>query len=164
MPNYYPLAAQNEWQYKMKDGSSYSNKVTAADGHVFTMHNSAANTSSKVKLEGDTVYTDALQAGNFEKWVDNNLKTGDTWEIKFTANGLDSILILTVKETGMSKEVNGKNYDNVLFIEAENKMVINGSLMSLNFFTQYYYADGVGLVLTTSSAGDEHVLVSCTLN
>lgn len=164
MPNYYPLAAQNEWQYKMKDGSSYSNKVTAADGNVFTMHNSAANTSSQVKTEGDTVFTDALQAGQFAQWLGNNLKAGDTWEIKFTANGLDSILIMTVKETGMSKEVNGKNYDNVLFIEAENKMVINGSLMSLNFFTQYYYADGIGLVLTTSSAGDEHVLVNYTLN
>lgn len=164
MPNYYPLAANNEWQYKLKDGSTYTNKVTAADGNVFSMHNSAANTSSKVKVEGDTVYTDALQAGNFEKWISNDLKPGDTWEIKFTANGLDSILILTVKETGISKEVEGKNYDNVLFIEAENKMVINGSLMSLNFFTQYYYADGVGLVLTTSSVGDVHALVNYTLN
>lgn len=164
MPNYYPLAAQNEWQYKQKDGSTYTNKVTAANGNEFSMHNSAANTSSTVKKEGEVILTDALQAGNFAQWLANDLKPGDTWEIKFTANGLDSLLIMTVKETGTSKEVEGKNYDNVLFIEAENKMVINGSLMSLNFFTQYYYADGVGLVLTTSSAGDSHALVSYTLN
>jgi hypothetical protein len=164
MANYYPLATGNEWQYKQKDGSLYTNKITAANGNVYTMHNSAANTGSQVKAEGDLILTDALEAGKFSQWLGNALNTGDAWEIKFTANGLDSILILTVKETGISKEVEGKTYNDVLFIEAENKMVINGSLMSLNFFTQYYYANGVGLVLTTSSVGDVHALVHCTLH
>jgi hypothetical protein len=34
----------------------------------------------------------------------------------------------------------------------------------LNFFTQYYYADGIGLVLTTSSAGDSHALIKHSLH
>lgn len=162
--NYYPLAAQNEWQYKQKDGSTYTNKVTAANGNEFTMHNSAANTSSVVKIDGSSIVTDALEAGNFQQWLGNDLKSGDTWEIKFKANGLDCILIMTVKETGITKEVEGKPYSNVLFIEAENKIVMNGTLMALNFFTQYYYADGVGLILTTSSAGDIHALIEYKLN
>lgn len=164
MANYYPLANQNEWQYKQKDGSTYTNKVTAANGSQFTMHNSAANTTSNVKMEGDTMFTDALEAGNFVQWLKNDLKAGDTWEIKFKANGLDSILIMTVQETGISKEVEGKTYNNILLIESENKMVVNGTLMSLNFFTQYYYADGVGLVLTTSSVGDSHALINYQLH
>lgn len=159
MSNYYPLAALNEWQYKQKDGSTYTNKVTAANGNVFTMHNSAANTSCSVKTEGVAVLTDTLEAGNFQQWLGNDLKQGDTWEIQFKANGLDCILIMTVKETGISKEVEGKNYSNVLFIEAENKIIMNGTIMPLNFFTQYYYADGIGLILTTSSAGDSHSLI-----
>ena len=40
---------------------------------------------------------------------------------------------------------------------------MNGSQMALNFFTQYYYAAGVGLILTTSSAGDIHELTEYKL-
>jgi hypothetical protein len=161
---YYPLALNNEWQYKQKDGNTYVNKVTAANGNEFSMHNIAANTSSVVKTDGTIITTDALEAGNFQQWLNNDAKKGDTWEIQFKANGLDCILIMTVKETGISKEVEGKAYSNVLFVEAENKIIMNGTLMPLNFFTQYYYADGIGLVLTTSSAGDRHALVDYKLN
>jgi hypothetical protein len=161
--NYYPLALQNEWRYKQKDGSTYWNKVTAVNGDAFTMHNSAANTSSIVKIDGDQVTTDALEAGNFQLWLKNDLQKGESWEIKFRANGLDCILIMTVKETGGSKEVEGTTYHNVAQVEAENKLIVNGNLMPLNFFTQYYYADGVGLIQTTSSAGDIHSLIEYKL-
>ncbi|MCX6317900.1 MAG: hypothetical protein NTW29_11455 [Bacteroidetes bacterium] len=164
MANYYPLAAGNEWTYKQKDGSTYVNKVTGVAGDNYTMHNSAANTSSVVKVDGTKISTDALEAGSFSLWLANDLNKGDTWEINFKANGLDCILIMTVKDTGISKEVEGKNYSNVLFIEAENKISMNGSILPLNFFTQYYYADGTGLILTTSSAGDIHALVNCVLH
>ena len=161
--NYYPLALNNEWKYKQKDGSTYMNKVTGANGGEFTMHNSAANTSSAVKTNGNQITTDALEAGNFQLWLKNDLQKGESWEIKFKANGLDCILIMTVKETGISKEVEGKTYNNVLLVEAENKIIVNGTLMPLNFYTQYYYADAVGLILTTSSAGDIHSLIEYSL-
>jgi hypothetical protein len=161
--NFYPLALNNEWKYKQKDGSTYSNKVTAVNGNEFSMYNSAANSSSIVKIDGDKITTDALESGNFQQWLANDLVTGDSWEIKFKANGLDCILIMTVKDSGTSKEVEGRTYSNVLFIEAENKIIVNGNLMPLNFFTQYYYADGIGLILTTSSAGDLHSLIEYKL-
>lgn len=164
MANYYPLANGNEWTYKQKDGSTYVNKVTAANGNDYTMHNSAAGTSSIVRVNGSKISTDALEAGNFQEWLANDLNKGDNWEIKFKANGLDCILIMTVKDTGISKEVEGKTYNNVLFIESENRIIVNGSVMPLNFFTQYYYADGTGLILTTSSAGDLHALTGCVLH
>ncbi len=162
--NYYPLAAGNEWQYKQKDGSVYTNKVTAVNGNDFTIHNSAANTSSVVKTDGNMFSTDALEAGNFQQWLKNDLKKDDSWEINFKANGLDCILIMVVKETGMSKVVEGKTFNNIIFIEAESRVVVNGNMMPLGFFTQYYYAGDTGLVLTTSSAGDSHALVNYSLH
>lgn len=162
--NYYPLAAQNEWQYKQKDGSTYVNKVVSANGNEYSMHNSAANTSSIVRKDGSVFFTDALEAGKFSQWLTNDLKPGDQWEINFKANGLDCILVMMVKDSGVTKEVEGKTYTNVLFIEAENKMIMNNNIMPLNFFTQYYYADGIGLILTTSSVGDSHALIDYKLN
>jgi hypothetical protein len=164
MKNYYPLAAQNEWHYQQKDGSTYTNKVTAVNGHEYTMHNSAANTSSQVRVNGDLVETDALEKGIFQPWLHAVMETGTKWTIPFKANGLDCLLLMTVKETGMSKEVSGTVHHNVICIEAESQIIMNGSQMSLNFFTQYYYADGIGLILTTSSAGDTHALTHYKLN
>jgi hypothetical protein len=158
MKNYYPLALGHEWHYRQKDGSTYTNKVTAATGHEFTMHNSAANTSSIVRTDGNLMTTDALEAGNFQHWLTNDMQVGDHWVITFKANGLDCLLLMTVKETSMSKEVSGKVYTDVACVEAESQIIMNGSPMQLNFFTQYYYASDVGLILTTSSAGDIHEL------
>ena len=74
------------------------------------------------------------------------------------------MLVMTAKEKGITKEVEGKVYQDVLFIEAENKIIVNDTLMPLNFFTQYYYAHGIGLILTTSSAGDIHSLIDYKLH
>ena len=164
MTNYYPLALGNEWQYKQKDGTIYSNKITVATANQFTMYNSAANKTSVVKTDGILITTDVLEEGNFQPWLTNDLKTGDNWVVKFKVNGLDCMLVMTVRETGVSKVIGGITYKNVLFVEAENKVMINDSLVPLNFFTQYYYADGIDLVLTTSSAGDAHSLISYKLN
>ncbi|MBL7726818.1 MAG: hypothetical protein JNM68_03985, partial [Dinghuibacter sp.] len=105
-----------------------------------------------------------VEAGNFQPWLKDELNKGDQWEVHFTANGLNSIIVMTVKETGLTKEVDGKTYNDVAFVEAESKINMNGNIMALNFFTQYYYAPGVGLVLTTSSAGDEHALTAYELH
>ncbi len=164
MNNYCPLAVRNEWQYKQKDGNTYVNKIIAANDNEFTMHNSAVDKSNLVKTDGNLFTTDALETGNFQQWLKNDLQQGDQWSVYFKANGLDCILVMTVKEKGITKEVEGKNYTNVLFVEAESKMLVNSNLVALNFFTQYYYADGIGLILTTSSAGDTHALIDYRLN
>ncbi len=160
----YPLAQGNTWTYKQKDGLTYSNSVTAVNGNEFTMLNSAANKSSLTRKEDDNYMTDAFEANNFQPLLKENLKAGDSWEIHFTANGIQSIMVMTVKEAGITKEVEGKSYNNVVMIESESKMNMNGNIISLNFMTQYYYADNIGLILTTSSYGDYHGLISYQLN
>ena len=164
MKNYYPLALHNEWHYKQKDGSTYINKVTAASGNEFTMHNSAANTSSDVRLDNNQMSTDGLEKGNFQLWIPKDLEVGKKWVVDFKANGLDCLLLMTVKEADSSKEVLGKTFNDVVCIEAESQIIMNGSTMQLNFFTQYYYSSGVGLILTTSSAGDIHELIDFKLH
>lgn len=160
---YYPLAVGNTWTYRMKDGKTFTNTVTGADGASFAMFNSLMGANSIVKKEGDAYLTDAFQAGTWQVSMKENLKKGDTWNVAFTANGIDTTLIHTVKEAGISKEVEGKTYSDVVLIEAESKMSMNGNPIPMQFFTQYYYAKGVGLVLTTTSTGDAMPLVSCEL-
>ena len=160
MMHYYPLAPGNSWTYKLKDGSTYTNKVTAVDGNLVTMQNSTVPDPTRVKVENGTMYNELMAPGNFQPWLKDDAKTGDTWDAAFTANGLNSIMAFTVKETGITKEVDGKSYPDVLMLEAESKINMNGNLISTQFFTQYYYAKGIGLILTTSSLGDEHTLIS----
>ena len=120
--DYYPLVVGNTWTYKMKDGNTFTNTVTGADGASFAMSNSLMNSNSTVKKDGDSYLTDAYQAGTWQVSMKENLKKGDTWNVSFKANGIDTTLIHTVKEVGISKEVEGKTYNDVAFIEAESKM------------------------------------------
>jgi hypothetical protein len=160
---YYPLAQGNTWTYKQKDGSLYTNTVISMDGAVATMKNSITPDTTRVKIDQGVLYNELMTPGNFQVWLKNDLQKGDRWEATFTANGLNSIMDFTVKETGISKEVNGKIYPDVIMLEAESKIDMNGNRISTNFFTQYYYAAGVGLILTTSSMGDEHSLQDISL-
>ena len=161
---YYPLATGNSWTYKMKDGNSYTNEVTAADGTLFTMKNSLAPNTTQVRKDGDLYTANHWDGATFQTLLKDTPVKGDSWEVKFTANGLESILIHTVKDTGLSKEVNGTSYNDVILVEAESRLLMNGNIIPLNYFTQYYYANGTGLILTTTSAGDEQGLTGCKLN
>jgi len=164
MMQYYPLAHGNKWEYKMKDGSTYTNSVTAIDGSIITMKNSTVPDPSRVKVENGVMYNELMAPGNYQLWLKDNLQKGETWDATFTANGLNSIMAFTVKETGISKEVDGKTYNDVVLLESESKINMNGSLISTNFLTQYYYAKSVGLIMTTSSMGDVHSLLHFELH
>ena len=155
---YYPLAPGNKWEYKQKDGSVYTNSVVEIDGNVITMKNSTVPDATKVKVESGSMYNELLAPGNYQLCLKDDLKKGETWDATFTANGLNSIMVFTVKETGISKEVDGKTYTDVVMLESESKINMNGNVISTNFFTQYYYAKSVGLIMTTSSLGDMHTL------
>lgn len=163
MMQYYPLAPGNKWEYQQKDGSVYTNAVVSVDGNIVVMKNSTAPDPSRVKVDNGAMYNELMGADNFQLWLKDDLKKGETWDATFTANGLNSIMAFIVKETGMTKEVGGKTFQDILMLESESKINMNGNLISTNFFTQYYYAKGVGLIMTTSSMGDEHVLTKYEL-
>jgi hypothetical protein len=164
MMQYYPLAPGNKWEYKAKDGSLYTNSVVSVNGPIVTMKNSTVPDNTQVKVVNGIMYNELLAKDNYQLWLKDDLKKGETWDATFTANGLNSIMAFTVKETGITKEVDGKTYHDVIMLESESKINMNGNLISTQFFTQYYYAKSVGLIMTTSSMGDMHTLQNYVLN
>ncbi|MBK9982846.1 MAG: hypothetical protein IPP15_10575 [Saprospiraceae bacterium] len=164
MMQYYPLAPGNKWEYKQKDGNLYTNSVVSVNGSIVTMKNSTVPDNTLVKVENGIMYNELMAKDNYQLWLKDDLKKGETWDATFTANGLNSIMAFTVKETGISKEVNGKTYPDVVMLESESKINMNGNLISTQFFTQYYYAKSIGLIMTTSSMGDVHTLQNYVLN
>lgn len=170
MNNYYPIAAGNMWNYKKKDGNTYMNMIVSVNGNDFLMTNtdSSGVNESNNKIDGDWLLSDVYEEGRMQQNLKLNGEVGDTWEVNFKANNFDNVLAYKIKEKGISKSVEGNVYEDVLVVEAESKMIVNGNLMSLNFFTTYYYASGVGLILTTLSMGgnitDEQALIDFKLN
>lgn len=160
---YYPIAAGNNWEYRLKDGALYTNKILRIEGNLVTMQNSTLAEPARVKIEEGNMFLELMGPDNFQLWLKDEMTAGENWDAAFTANGLSSVLHIAVKETGISKEVEGKLYDDVVMLEAESLINMNGNKISTQYFTQYYYAAGTGLILTTSSAGDYHGLVSCSL-
>jgi hypothetical protein len=149
---YYPLAVGNTWTYKHYSGEKMVTTINSMDNDgTFLMSNSLnpINTGTK-KINGE-YFSDGLEKGNMQLILKDNLVLGDTWEAKFKANGIDCVYKYTVKEILPSKTVEGKEYKNVAMVELDSCYLINGNLMSMNAFTQTYYAKGVGGILTTTS-------------
>jgi hypothetical protein len=163
MATYYPLAVGNTWTYRTKDGKTFTNSVTAANGDRFTMTNTMMDRPSSVQKQGEVFSADNFQAGNFQVFLKDKLKKSETWDIKYSANNFENILKMTVKETSVSKTVEGKTYQDVVMLEGDMKISMGGRLIPANYLVQYYYAKDVGLILTTSSLGDSMGLISYEL-
>lgn len=142
----------------------FYNKVTAHEGDAFTMTGSLQPDPQNVRRDGTAVLSGHFEAGNFQTVVRDDLSTGDTLDIAYTANTIDKVLTMTVKGKGGSKDVNGTTYNNVMELERVMNMTMNGNAIPSNYVVQYFYADGVGLILTTSSICDNMPLMSCELN
>ena len=123
-----------------------------------TSHTTLVDASTKIKQAGNDYVSDSPEAGKTMVSFKDNLKVGDTWQNSYKVNGIDTTLTYVVKEVGASKSVGGKTFADVIFIEADSKMSMNGNAIPMKYVTQYYYAKGVGLILTTTSMGDEHAL------
>ncbi len=164
MGTYYPLAVGNTWTYRLADGTTSTNRVTASEGDEFTMTNSMQQEPQTVRKDGAATLSDYFESGNFQTVVRDDLKTGDRWEFCYTANTIDTVLTMSVKSTGGSKEVDGTTFENVIELEGAMKMTMNGNSIPSNYVVQYFYAEGVGLILTTSSLGDNMPLISYELH
>ncbi len=161
--SYYPLKAGNSWTYKNNDGSTFTNKVESEDGASFTMSNSTVAHKTTVKKDGNTYFTDSYEAGNMQPFLKEDASAGDKWDIKYKANTIDSILSVEIKSTGGTKEVEGKTYNDVMEMEGNMSFIVNGASYSANTKYTWYYAKGVGLILTTSTLSDNMPLVSSNL-
>jgi hypothetical protein len=163
MSTYYPLKAGNSWTYKTNDGSTFTNKVESEDNGSYSMSNSLTPNLTQVKKDGNTFYTDSYEVGNMQPFLKDDVAAGEAWEIKYKANTIDSVLNVKVTSTGGTKEVEGKSYTDVLEMEGMMSFIVNGNVINAGTKYQWYYAKGVGLILTTSTLGDNMPLINCTI-
>ena len=163
MSTYYPLKTANSWTYKNSDGSTFTNTVESENNGSFIMSNSMVPAKVTVKQEGNTLYTDSYEAGNMQPFLNEDATTGTTWEIKYKANTIDSILTITVLSTGGTKVVEGKSFSDVLELEGVMSFNVNGNIINAGTKYQWYYAKDVGLILTTSTLGDNMPLVNYSI-
>lgn len=163
MSTYYPLKTGNSWTYKNNDGSTFTNTIESENNGSFVMCNSMVPAKVNVKPEGSTLYTDSYEAGNLQPFLKEDAATGTTWEIKYKANTIDSILRITVLSIGGTKEVEGKSFSDVLELEGVMSFNVNGNIINAGTKYQWYYAKDVGLILTTSTLGDNMPLVNYSI-
>lgn len=161
---FFPLQPGNSWTYRMANGATFTNTVDRQeDDGSFRLTSTALESEVAMYYDGDNYRTDSFQPGNIQIILRDGAGIGEGWEVDFTSNGLRNLLSMEVKEIREEMEVEGQVYENVMLLEGESKLVIETEIMKVNFFTQYYYAKGIGLILTTSSRGDSMPLVSYEL-
>lgn len=156
----YPLAVGNSWTYRMADGRTYTNTISSEEDGAFTASDSLTQQVAKIKRSGNEYLSNRAEYGQWVVLLKEQLQPGDTWEYSYVANGVDTTLVHVVKNVDQACEVEGGNFEGVVLIEAQSKMSMNGNPLPMDFFTQYYYARGIGLILTTSSSGDSMPLVA----
>lgn len=148
--SYYPLAVGNAWTYDY-GGQPMVSTILSCDGGEYITSNSLNPVDGRMKKTGGNYYSDGFEKGNMQLMLKDTLSLGDSWESAFKANGLDCIYVYTVKEVLDMKTVNGKDYKDVVMVELDSYFEMNGTRMSMNAFTQNYYARGIGVILTTTS-------------
>lgn len=163
MPTYYPLQPGNSWTYKMNNGSTFTNRIESESGGVYSMSNSTVSHLTQVKKEGNTLYTDSYEAGNMQPFLKDDAAVGEKWEIRYKANTIDSVLSMVVISVGGSKEVGGKTYPDVMEMEGVMSFVVGGNVINAGTKYTWYYAGGVGLILTTSTLGENMPLESYSI-
>ena len=163
MSTYYPLKAGNSWTYKTNDGSEFTNKIESETDGSFSMSNSTVSHLTQVKKDGSTFYTDSYEAGNMQPFLKDDAVAGDAWEIKYKANTIDSVLNVVVNSAGGTKEVEGKSYTDVMEMEGMMSFIVNGNVINAGTKYQWYYAKGIGLILTTSTLGDNMPLINYSI-
>jgi hypothetical protein len=164
MLQYYPLAAGNKWEYKQTDGSSYTNTVLSVQGNMIAMKNSRQALPNFLKIKGAAVYNGMMLKDNFQLWLKDEVRPGEKWKVAYRENGFRTEIRFTVIDTGLEKGVEGHDYKDVILVEAQSSIRMNDSLTATEFLTQYYYAKGIGLILSISSLGELHALVGYNLS
>ncbi len=165
---YYPLAVGNKWTYDFGGQEMITTIESCNDAGEFTTVTSLNPVKSIMKKSNGEYFSDALQPGQMFMLLKDDMKAGDTWQVKFKApSGLDTVYVYTVKEILPSKIIGEKEYKDIAAVELDSKYVINGVETSMNAFTLTFYAKGIGPILTTTTGvigNNSYPLLSYKLN
>lgn len=73
---------------------------------------------------------------------------GKPWYQTNTINGVETKMTFTIIAKGISKTVEGKTFKDVIHVQMNTTYMVFGEEIELDLPTDYYWAKGVGLILT----------------
>ncbi|PKV76007.1 hypothetical protein [Pontibacter ramchanderi] len=154
--DYFPSTKGSTWSYggtnpytltatgntKVIDGKTYSEFETK-DGNELRK-------SYLLKEKG--VYTGVGMdptIGNIAlMFLKEETPEGKPWYQTNVMNGIDTKMTFTIIAKGMTKTVEGKTYKNVIHVQAKTSITFMGMEIDSGIETNYFWAKGVGLILT----------------
>jgi hypothetical protein len=77
---------------------------------------------------------------------------GKPWEQTNVINGVETKMACTIVEKDVTKTVEGKTYKNVINVQMVTTFLFKGQDLGTAITTNYYYAKGVGLILSDFGA------------
>lgn len=166
--DYLPTTKGSTWNYggntpytciatgetKVIDGKTYT-KVEARVG-------TQVNASYIHKENG--VYTAVNYLPNFPDvaipMLKEQLPVGGTWEVAMVVNGINTKMAFAIKAKGLAKTVEGNSYKDVIHVEMVSSYTYMGYEVMDPITTNYYYAKGVGLILSEFVGMESRPLLS----
>ncbi len=154
--DYQPATKGSTWSY----GGSSPYTLTATgntkviDGKTFaefeTKQGSEIRKSYLLKEKG--VYTaigmDPTAGDIAITFLKEETPEGKPWYQTNVINGIDTKLTFTIIAKGMTKTVEGKQYKDVIHVQATTSIIFMGMEVDMGVATDYYWSKGVGLILT----------------
>ena len=170
--DYLPTTVGSHWTYG--GPSPYTLSVTGAkkaiNNHIYyeleTVHGTTANKIYVAKEKGIYNTIGLLNGmGDQDIMTLNEATTvGQSWVQTVKVNGFDVNLTLTVEEVGITKTIAGQTYDQVINLKIKSNYMYMGAEMGINYTTNYYFAQGVGLILMDFGRNGQVPLLSYTVN
>jgi len=158
--DYLPTTAGTTWTYggrspytltvtgntKVINGKSYhelQNKIGGTTFNAYVINEKGVYTaiglvSSMANLEV-AILKEALPVGSF-------------WEQAGVVNGINVNLKFTIEEKDATKIIAGKTFDNVINVKMAGIYTYSGIETGISFTNNYYFAKGIGLILTDLGA------------
>lgn len=157
-----PLTEGTNWTYLSTENASapvtfkltVTNKDTVAATRTYKVIANSLTANNYMANDGSNHYRlasfPALGVSSFEDlYLKDDKAVNETWtsSVSFTYGGfpLSASLVYTLKEKGMARSVNGKNYTDVSKVNLAINVAGIGAIGSGDF----YYAKGIGMIEST---------------
>jgi hypothetical protein len=161
--NYSPLTTGSNWTYNYTEGTTsetvkltVTDKDTTINGKTYKVLSSSDNSGNSYLAKIDSNYyrfSTFPEIGSFEElYLKDNRPVNSTWKqsVPFKIPGspapLTADLTYTIQDVGITRTVNGKQYDKVIHVN------VGVNVLSVNFGGgDFYYANNVGMIESTIS-------------
>jgi hypothetical protein len=167
--SYQPTTKGSTWTYKSSAAPGNGEYTITATGNTKVINGKtyqilsstiASTGESYIRLDGENVYEYGKQTSNGSTFEIENLvikpaaAVNSTWDdkTKISTQGVSYDLIYRkkIKEKGVTRKVNNKDYKDVIVIERKTFISINGTETESGTET-LYYAKGFGAIEQVSS-------------